>query len=177
MAQALCHGLQGAPKGGVCGGARLPSVRCVARAGHCTRSRRSASPGLAGPTVCHPPATPLHPPPRLAAHGLRATACTTVCTTACATACTLRAPLQARFMSLRAPLLFAPLRAPPQARFMSLLGGAFSSLPAALALSIIDPRLNFSEAETQVRRGQRGGGAHCLEGLWKVLRACWGART
>eukprot|EP00877_Chromochloris_zofingiensis_P001333 jgi/Chrzof1/111/Cz01g03260.t1 len=34
-------------------------------------------------------------------------------------------------------------------RFMALLGGAFKSMPPALALSILDPRLNFSEADTQ----------------------------
>lgn len=32
---------------------------------------------------------------------------------------------------------------------MALLGGAFKSMPPALALSILDPRLNFSEADTQ----------------------------
>lgn len=42
-----------------------------------------------------------------------------------------------------------------KARFMSLLGGALSKLPAALALSILDPRLTFSEADTQaaIQRG------------------------
>ncbi|KAL6744873.1 tRNA binding domain-containing protein, partial [Haematococcus lacustris] len=34
-------------------------------------------------------------------------------------------------------------------RFMVLLGGAFRTLPAALALSIIDPKLSWSEADSQ----------------------------
>lgn len=35
-----------------------------------------------------------------------------------------------------------------KARFMSLLGGAFKNLPSALALSIINPKLVFGEAES-----------------------------
>lgn len=35
-----------------------------------------------------------------------------------------------------------------KARFMSLLGGAFKTLPPALALSILNPKLVFSEAES-----------------------------
>ncbi|KAF5839809.1 GNAT acetyltransferase 2-domain-containing protein [Dunaliella salina] len=48
-----------------------------------------------------------------------------------------------------------PFVADFKARFMSLLGGALSKLPAALALSILDPRLTFSEADTQaaIQRG------------------------
>jgi len=36
---------------------------------------------------------------------------------------------------------------PQQRRFMMLLGGAFREMPPALALSLIDPRLAFSEAD------------------------------
>jgi hypothetical protein len=43
---------------------------------------------------------------------------------------------------------------------MSLLGGALSHLPAALALSILDPRLTFNEADTQVRLWASGQ-YHC----------------
>jgi len=35
-----------------------------------------------------------------------------------------------------------------KARFMTLLGGAFRTLPPALALSILNPKLVFSEAES-----------------------------
>ena len=38
---------------------------------------------------------------------------------------------------------------PAQARFMSLLGAAFRQMPPALALSILDPKISFSDEETQ----------------------------
>lgn len=42
-----------------------------------------------------------------------------------------------------------PFVADFRARFQALLAGAFRSFPPALALSILDPKLSFSEAETQ----------------------------
>jgi hypothetical protein len=37
-----------------------------------------------------------------------------------------------------------------QNRFLSLLSGAFRGMSAPLALSILDPRLSYSDAESQV---------------------------
>lgn len=46
---------------------------------------------------------------------------------------------------------------------MSLLGGAFRGLPAALSLSVLDPRLTFSEAEGTAG-AEAGATVHRLDG-------------
>ena len=64
-----------------------------------------------------------------------------------------------------------------KSRFISLLGGAFKSLPPALALSILNPKLVFSEGEASagVQAGvlvTRGDGRQLSPYDLKRLQVC-----